>query len=380
MANIPLNPQNVRFGEIAQRANPQASDPLQNQNTAGFPSVKPAAQPGGVSQPGSLASLVARAQAGGFPAPGQAPPVRFTDGAVTPGAPGAAAPAVAPAAAPPVAAPPAPAIDPNTGQPVEQPFTLATMEGQLDANGNPIVQGQLPDVVDIPEKTLEQLVGPNNEWLGSGPDPRTAAEKEAAANSAASQAGQPQAGKSGQTAQARDAAASAGFTVPEGSGGGKGGSADKSMTQGDGEGGGAGGGEGDLTMGDGGPPVDAPPPESDVPGQGGNTAADPDAGDFDFDDTGSPTGSPAFDREDPLTYPEPPTVRDRKNPASTVRVQKFTNKKYEEYVRAGGDPERFKIYDPPRGAFKDVPAGPERNAARLRARDAFYADLVNGLK
>jgi hypothetical protein len=45
MANIPLNPRNVRFGDIAQRANPQARDPLQNQNNAGFPAPGPAAPP-----------------------------------------------------------------------------------------------------------------------------------------------------------------------------------------------------------------------------------------------------------------------------------------------------------------------------------------------
>ena len=371
MANIPLNPQNVRFGEIAQRANPQASDPLQNQNTAGFPAAKPAVQPGAAAKPGLLPGISA----------GRGPSVRFTDGAVAPAlrpslqpvlqpAP-TAPPALAPAAAPP--APVAPAIDPNTGLPVEQPFEAA-----------PPAAPPAPALEDIPAKTLEQLVGPDNEWLGSGPDPRTAAEKEAAANSAA-QAGQPQGGKSGQTSQARDAASAAGFTVPEGSGGGKGGGAgddftesDKAMVQqDDGEGGGGGSGgedpEGQEPVPEDEPIVDPQDKGSDVPGQGGNTTADPNAGDFEFDDTGTKPEdeAPEFDRSDPETYPEGPRITGH-TAAARARIQEYTDEKFKKYLKSGGSPENFEVYNPPVGKFNDIPKGPERHAARMRDRDRFY--------
>jgi hypothetical protein len=245
------------------------------------------------------------------------------------------------------------------------------MEGQLDAEGN-VINSQAPAVEDIPAQTLEQLVGPDNEWLGSGPDPRTAAQKKAAADTAA--AGAAQGGKAGQAGQARDAANSAGFEIPEGAGGGKGGSGDElAMANEDGVGG-VGGGNGTDGQPDVAPPPEegAPPPGSDVPGQNGNTEADPNAGDFEFDDTGDENANaPEFTVGKPETYPDGPRITGH-TAAARARIQEYTDQKFKNYLNEGGNPNDFKVYNPPKGKFKNIPAGPERHAARMRDRDRYY--------
>jgi len=200
-------------------------------------------------------------------------------------------------------------------------------------------------------------------WGGegySGPDPREAS----AALEPDVGAPPPGGGQGGKGSGQLNQAGEAGFTPP---GGGQGGKS---------------GGSGDVVEPQPAPgtplvPDTQPVVEGNtIPGQGGNTVADPGAGDFQFDDTGgytTPQGAfdPEYDQSD-----RDPADLSAGNKDAQARIKAFTDQQKAAWAAAGGSPGDFQQFNPAKGSFKDFAQGPERHAARLAARKKFYADQI----
>lgn len=345
------NAQNRRFGEIAQAANPQASDPNQNRNLGGFPGGKRFSY---------MNNRLQKPGPGATAAPGAAPstqPVFNTPGA----APGGGL----------VTLPGGGSLVPPPGQ-MRGARTLEEVKAEAAAAGTGGLRGKGRygdgGYNPIPE---------NVTWGGSGysgADPREA--KVADAAPATPEAPPPGAagGKGGQMANANDAMTDSGFAPPPGVAGGKG------------------GGEAPV-------PADtiptaspaAPPtgPESPIVpagdvGQTGGT--NPDGSPIVYNDTGEyddTTGfAPPFESEYELLPGSEggKVIGHDKNPDAKARLQKEADDMKAQFIKLGGDPAKFLAFNPSPGQFKGAGSPEAKWKARQAARAAFYQGQLDAAK
>lgn len=339
--------QQVRFGQIAQAANPQASDPNQNRNLTGLPIAK---KP--LKMPAMTAPTLNPIKPGGYVPPAGGPqPTRFS-GMVSP-------------------------VDPDRNSGLEKPAVPlgGTQIVPDNISGSKIgnyVQGGYKPIAD------------DQKWGGqgySGVDPRTApgAADPNAPDPNAAPAPAAAGGKGGGQVPENPGGPAGGASA--GKGGGATPDATKAAVEGDvpGQGGAAGPGVGagaDPAKGDG---IQQGEPGSNmVPGDntGATDAQYSDTGDYNPNVGGFTPFNPSYNQQAGTTT----TVTGHNvDPNARARIQDITNKQLEQWLAAGGRAEDFQRFNPEAGSFANYAKGADRHTARLAARDKFYQDQLNAL-